>query len=248
MSSSGAFSPELRARAQPGGFAHRRGDIADTPLVNGLVARCEVAFHLAAAVGVRLIVEQAVHTILTNVRGTEVLLHAADLHGCKVFIASTSEVYGRDPHNDRGTFREDDDLSVGTSMRWCYAASKAVDEYLARAYYLQRGLPVVIGRLFNTVGPRQSSSYGMVLPRFVEQALTGKPITIYGDGLQVRSFTWVGDRSSTSAPTSPSRSRSWRIGSRPRRAVHPPSSTCRMTRSTAGASRTSDTACPMSRD
>jgi UDP-glucose 4-epimerase len=144
-------------------------------------------------VGVQLVFEQPVRTIETNVKGTQYVLDACLRHGKKVLIASTSEVYGKDVHNGTGRFREDDDITIGPSIRWCYATSKALDEFLARAYYSDKGLPVVIVRFFNTVGPRQSPAYGMVMPRFVEQALQAKPLTVYGDGSQVRSFTWVGD-------------------------------------------------------
>jgi UDP-glucose 4-epimerase len=156
------------------------------------VARCDVVYHLAAAVGVKLIVERPVETIETNIHGTELVLRFAARHGRKVFLASTSEVYGK---NGQAPFREDDDCVLGptTKSRWSYAASKAVDEYLALSYHRQMGLPVVVGRFFNTVGPRQVGRYGMVLPRFVKQALAGGPLTVYGTGAQTRSFAWVGD-------------------------------------------------------
>ena len=169
------------------------GSIMDEAVVDRAVAACDAVYHLAAAVGVRLVFEQPVRTIETNVKGTQHVLDACLRHGRKVFVASTSEVYGKDVRNGSGRFREDDNVTIGPSMRWCYATSKALDEFLARAYAGDKGLPVVIGRLFNTVGPRQSPAYGMVLPRFVEQALRGRQITVYGDGSQVRSFTWVGD-------------------------------------------------------
>lgn len=165
----------------------------DSASVNEIVRSSHHVYHLAAAVGVRLIYEQPVRTIETNVKGTEVVLEAALRHGRSVFIASTSEVYGKDIRSDGGRFSESDDVTLGTSMRWCYASSKALDEYLGRAYHLEKGLQIVIGRYFNTVGPRQSDAYGMVVPRFVRQALANKPITVYGDGLQIRSFGWVGD-------------------------------------------------------
>jgi UDP-glucose 4-epimerase len=156
------------------------------------VERCDIVFHLAAAVGVKLIVERPVETIETNIHGTELVLRFAARHDKRVFLASTSEVYGK---NGRAPFREDDDCVLGptTKSRWSYAASKAVDEYLALSYHRQMGLPVVVGRFFNTVGPRQVGRYGMVLPRFVEQALGGGPVTVYGSGEQTRSFAWVGD-------------------------------------------------------
>jgi len=175
------------------GFEFVLGSIMDEEAVNRAVARCDVVYHLGAAVGVRLVFEQPVRTIETNVRGTQTVLDAALRYGRKVLVASTSEVYGKDLHNGHDCFREDDDITIGTSIRWCYATSKALDEFLARACYLDKGLPVVIARFFNTVGPRQSPAYGMVIPRFVDQALRGRPITVYGDGSQVRSFTWVGD-------------------------------------------------------
>ncbi len=170
-----------------------RGSVLDPDVVDAQVRRCDQVYHLAAAVGVRLVFQHPVRTIETNVRGTQVVLEAALRHGRPVFVSSTSEVYGKDVGNRGGGFRESDDVTFGTSLRWCYAASKALDEYLARAYHAEKGLPVVIGRFFNTVGPRQSDAYGMVVPRFVRQALAGRPITVYGDGTQVRSFGWVGD-------------------------------------------------------
>src|SRR5437867_6464427 len=175
------------------GFEFVLGSIMGEEVVNKAVAACDVVYHLGAAVGVRLVFEQPVRTIETNVKGTQHVLDACLRHGKKVLIASTSEVYGKDVHNGSGRFREDDDITIGPSIRWCYATSKALDEFLARSYWQEKGLPIVIARFFNTVGPRQSPAYGMVMPRFVEQALQGKPITVYGDGRQVRSFTWVGD-------------------------------------------------------
>lgn len=168
------------------------GSILDAAVVDGQVRRCHHVYHLGAAVGVKLVFEQPVRTIETNVKGTQVVLEAALRYGRQVFIASTSEVYGKDVRNGMH-FRETDDITFGTSMRWSYASSKAIDEYLGRAYHAEKGLPIVVGRYFNTVGPRQSEAYGMVVPRFVRQALEGKQITVYGDGQQVRSFGWVGD-------------------------------------------------------
>ena len=149
-------------------------------------------FHLAAAVGVRLIVESPVRTIETNVHGTEVVLEQANKKKKKVLVASTSEVYGL---SDQVPFREDGNLVLGPTSkgRWSYACSKAIDEFLALAYWRERKLPTVIARLFNTVGPRQTGQYGMVVPTFVKQALTGRPITIFGDGNQTRCFTDVTD-------------------------------------------------------
>jgi UDP-glucose 4-epimerase len=166
--------------------------ILNTPVLAELVDRCDVVVHLAAAVGVKLIVESPVRTIETNVRGTEAVLAVAAKKKRQVVIASTSEVYGK---TDRIPFREDDDLVMGptTKGRWSYACSKAIDEYLALAYWKERRLPVNVVRLFNTVGPRQTARYGMVLPTFVQQALANRPITVYGDGQQSRSFTYVDD-------------------------------------------------------
>jgi len=157
-----------------------------------LVDAADVVFHLAAAVGVKLIVERPVHTIETNVHGTEVVLRHAVKKRKVVFVASTSEVYGKSADVP---FREDADLVLGatTRHRWAYACSKMLDEFHALAYYKERKLPVVVFRLFNTVGPRQTGQYGMVLPNFVRQALAGEPITVFGDGTQSRSFTYVGD-------------------------------------------------------
>jgi UDP-glucose 4-epimerase len=157
-----------------------------------LVDQCDVVFHLAAAVGVRLIVESPVRTIETNVHGTEVVLAKANKKHKKVLVASTSEVYGL---SEQVPFREDGNLVLGPTSkgRWSYACSKAIDEFLALAYWRERKLPTVIVRLFNTVGPRQTGQYGMVVPTFVKQALTGRPITIYGDGKQSRCFTHVSD-------------------------------------------------------
>jgi UDP-glucose 4-epimerase len=166
--------------------------VTNEPLLAEMIDRCDVVFHLAAAVGVKLIVEQPVHTIETNVHGTEVVLKHASKKRKLVFIASTSEVYGKSVDVP---FREDADLVLGPTEkhRWAYACSKLIDEFLALAYWKERRLPVIIVRLFNTVGPRQTGQYGMVLPNFVRQALAGEPITVFGDGTQSRSFTYVGD-------------------------------------------------------
>lgn len=168
------------------------GSVTNRDVTAPLVERADGIFHLAAAVGVRLIVQSPVHTIETNVRGTETVLELAARRGTPVFLASTSEVYGK---ASKVPFVEDDDLVLGatTRGRWSYACSKALDEFLAIAYFHEKGLPVVVGRLFNTVGPRQTGRYGMVLPTFVEQALAGSPITVYGDGTQTRCFAYVGD-------------------------------------------------------
>ncbi len=166
------------------------GSVLDESLTPGLVYQCNKVIHLAAAVGVEKIIQQPVETIETNVKGTENILLAASEDGTPVFIASTSEVYGK---SENIPFREDGDIVLGATSRsrWSYACSKAIDEFLALAYWKDKKLPVIIGRLFNTVGPRQSGRYGMVLPRFIEQALSGKPITVFGDGEQTRSFSLV---------------------------------------------------------
>jgi UDP-glucose 4-epimerase len=168
------------------------GSVDDEELVAALVAKADVVVHLAAAVGVRLIVEQPVKAIETNVHCTEVVLAQADAHGKPVLIASTSEVYGK---SDALPFREDGDLQMGATSkaRWAYACSKAIDEFLALAYWRERSLPVTVVRLFNTVGPRQTGLYGMVVPRLVGQALAGDPLTVYGDGQQTRCFCHVAD-------------------------------------------------------
>ena len=175
------------------GFRFVHGSVLDAAAGDDAAQGCDHVYHLAAAVGVSLIFDQPVRTIETNVGGTSVVLNAAARHGTKMFLASTSEVYGHNTNGSARRFKETDDIVLGRSMRWSYASSKAADEYLARAYHVERGLPVVIGRFFNTIGPRQSGAYGMAVPRFVRQALAGQPITVYGDGTQVRSFTWVKD-------------------------------------------------------
>ena len=174
-------------------FHFESGSVLDKGICNQLISRAHLVFHLAAAVGVNMVFNQPMETIECNVKGTENVLECCMRHGRKVFIASTSEVYGKDPTGDSGMFSETDPIILGPSMRWCYACSKALDEYLARAYFLSKGLPVVIGRIFNTVGPRQSGAYGMVIPRFVQWALAGKPIQVYGDGQQSRTFNHVSD-------------------------------------------------------
>src|SRR5215207_605704 len=160
-------------------------------VVNELVHKCDVVFHLAAAVGVRLIVERPVHTLVTNVQGTEVVLDHCHRFGKRVLIASSSEVYG--DHRTERPLREDDRRVYGptTERRWLYADSKVLDEFLALGYHQERALDCVIARLFNTVGPRQSAQYGMVIPNFVRSALSGQPIEIYGDGTQTRCFCHV---------------------------------------------------------
>jgi len=173
-------------------FTYAIDTITNVPLLAELVDRVDLVYHLAAAVGVSLIVEEPVRTIETNVRGTEVLLHLANKKKKPVVITSTSEVYGK---GVQVPFREDGDLTLGPSSkaRWSYACSKLLDEFLAMAYWRDRRLPVIVVRLFNTVGPRQSGHYGMVIPRFVSQALAGKPITVYGTGDQTRCFCDVRD-------------------------------------------------------
>src|SRR5207248_6551396 len=162
-------------------------------IVNELVHKCDVVYHLAAAVGVRLIVEQPVHTLVTNVQGTENVLEYCNRFGKRVLVASTSEVYG--DHREQKALSEDDRRIYGptTARRWAYAESKALDEFLALAYQQERGLDCVIARLFNTVGPRQSGQYGMVIPRFVSWALAARRLEIHGDGTQTRSFCHVRD-------------------------------------------------------
>ena len=179
----------LKGRA---GFHYTIDSVFNDSLVAELVDRADVVFHLAAAVGVKLIVQEPVHTIETNVHGTEVILRHASKKKKLVFIASTSEVYGK---STSVPFREDADLVMGatTRHRWAYACSKALDEFLALAYWKEKKLPVIVVRFFNTVGPRQTGQYGMVVPTFVKQALAGEPITVFGDGTQSRSFTYVGD-------------------------------------------------------
>lgn len=173
-------------------FHYTIDSVHNQPIVAELIDSCDVVFHLAAAVGVKLIVESPVRTIETNVRGTEVVLSQANKKKKKVLVASTSEVYGLS--NDV-PFREDGNLVMGatTKGRWSYACSKAIDEFLALAYWREKKLPTVVVRLFNTVGPRQTGQYGMVIPTFVKQALAGRPITVYGTGEQTRCFGFVKD-------------------------------------------------------
>ena len=173
-------------------FHYTIDTVANEPVLAELIDRCDTVVHLAAAVGVKLIVESPVRTIETNVHGTEVVLKIANKKKKLVLIASTSEVYGKSVNVP---FQEDADLVLGptTKHRWAYACSKMIDEFLALAYWKERKLPTVVARLFNTVGPRQTGQYGMVVPNFVRQALAGVPITVFGDGTQSRSFTYVGD-------------------------------------------------------
>ena len=189
--STGSFDniAHLKGRA---GFRYTIDTVTNEPVLAELVDQCDVVYHLAAAVGVRLIVEAPVRTLETNVHGTEVVLKAAAKKQRTVVVASTSEVYGK---SDAVPFREDGDIALGSTVkhRWAYACSKALDEFLALAYWKEKRLPVVIVRFFNTVGPRQTGRYGMVVPNFVRQALAGEPITVFGDGKQTRCFTYVGD-------------------------------------------------------
>ena len=173
-------------------FHYTIDSVTNEPVLAELIDRCDTVVHLAAAVGVKLIVEAPVRTIETNVHGTEVVLKIANKKKKLVLIASTSEVYGK---SSNVPFSEDADLVLGPTSkhRWAYACSKMIDEFLALAYWKERKLPVIIVRLFNTVGPRQTGQYGMVVPNFVRQALAGQPITVFGDGTQSRSFTYVGD-------------------------------------------------------
>lgn len=179
----------LKAHAR---FRYTIDTVTNEHLLAEMIDRSDVVFHLAAAVGVKLIVEEPVHTIETNVHGTEVVLKHANKKKKLVVIASTSEVYGK---SAAVPFREDADLVMGPTEkhRWAYACSKAIDEFLALAYWKEKKLPIIVVRLFNTVGPRQTGQYGMVVPTFVRQALAGHPITVFGDGTQSRSFTYVGD-------------------------------------------------------
>jgi len=177
------------------GFSFYVDSIMNTSLMERLIGEADSVFHLAAAVGVKYIIDNPLESIKTNVAGTEIVLDCANRQGHKkVIIASTSEVYGKNMDGLKA-FRESDDRVLGTTTipRWSYSCTKALDEFLALAYYKEKKLPVVIVRLFNTCGPRQTGRYGMVLPRFIRQALTGRPITVYGDGTQTRCFTYVDD-------------------------------------------------------
>jgi len=184
----------LEARSD---FELIEGDILDYPLMDELLSRCDAVYHLAAAVGVKLIMEEPVETLTTNVRGTEIILELASRAGKKLFLASTSEVYGKTLENNGNlhALKEDEDRTLGATSRkrWAYACSKALDEFLALAYREERGLEVVIARFFNTVGPRQTGRYGMVVPTFVRRALANEDLLVHGDGEQSRSFTHVAD-------------------------------------------------------
>jgi UDP-glucose 4-epimerase len=189
--STGAMDNVRHLKGDPS-FEYTVGSCHDRPLVAELVDSADIVYHLAAAVGVELIVESPVRTIETNIHAAEVVLGAASKKKKPVFVASTSEVYGK---SAALPFQEDGDLLLGPTYkgRWSYACSKAIDEFLALAYYKERGLPTVIGRMFNTVGPRQTGRYGMVVPSLVGQALAGKPLTVFGDGTQSRCFCHVHD-------------------------------------------------------
>src|SRR3954464_1465368 len=189
--STGSIDNVVHLKSHPR-FHYTIDSVTNEPVLAELIDRNDVVFHLAAAVGVKLIVEQPVHTIETNVHGTEVVLKIANKKKKLVLIASTSEVYGKSVDVP---FREDADLVLGATSkhRWAYACSKMIDEFLALAYWKERKLPVIIVRLFNTVGPRQTGQYGMVIPNLVRQALAGEPITVFGDGKQSRAFTHVHD-------------------------------------------------------
>jgi UDP-glucose 4-epimerase len=189
--STGSIDNISHLKGRPG-FHYTIDSVFNDQLVAEMLDRADTIFHLAAAVGVKLIVQEPVRTIETNVHGTEVILRHAAKKKKLVVIASTSEVYGK---SAAVPFREDADLVMGatTRHRWAYACSKALDEFLALAYWKEKKLPVIVVRFFNTVGPRQTGQYGMVVPTFVRQALAGEPITVFGDGTQTRSFTYVGD-------------------------------------------------------
>ncbi len=173
-------------------FDFVKGDICDAELVDTLAERSDTIFHLAAAVGVNLIADDPVHTIETNIGGTQTVLEKANKFGRKILIASSSEVYGK---SEAVPFSEDDDIVLGSTSlsRWSYACSKAIDEFLGQAFYQQFGLKVVVARFFNTIGPRQTGRYGMVVPRFVQWALNGEPVQVYGTGRQTRCFCYVED-------------------------------------------------------
>jgi UDP-glucose 4-epimerase len=174
------------------GFQFLKGDILQDKLVDKIVRRVEVVYHLAASVGVELVVKKPLESLDTNIRGSQLILERSSRYHKKIMVVSTSEIYGKNTH---GPLKETDDRILGSPLktRWGYATAKAVDEMLAYVYFKDRGLPAVIVRLFNTVGPRQTGAYGMVLPRFVKQAMTNQPVTIYGNGKQTRCFLHVKD-------------------------------------------------------
>src|SRR5580692_3799968 len=177
------FHPRLR-------FVH--GSVLDEQIVDELTHQCDVVIHLAGAVGVKLIVEHPLRSLTTNIRGSEIVIEAAHRYRRKLLLASTSEIYGK---NSSGPLHEESERILGSPavVRWAYSTAKAVDEILANAYHRERGLPTVVARLFNTVGPRQSPAYGMVMPRLIRQALSGEALTIFGDGTQTRCFCHVTD-------------------------------------------------------
>jgi UDP-glucose 4-epimerase len=189
--STGNLANLAALRTQPK-FQLVRETIFNTQVLDRLISQVDIVIHLAAAVGVKLIVEDPVRTIHTNIMGTDVVLTTANRYGRKVLISSTSEVYGK---GVKVPFAEDDDCLLGATRnsRWAYATSKAIDEFMGLAYFHQYGLPVVIMRLFNTIGPRQTGQYGMVIPRFVQAALNQQPLAVHGNGLQTRSFADVAD-------------------------------------------------------
>ena len=182
----------LRSFTNHSRFRFLEGTVCDQALVQGLVAQCDQVFHLAAAVGVKYVLENPLRSLITNIRGSEVVLEACDLHHRKVMLFSSSEVYGKGVNVP---FSEDDDRVMGPThiLRWSYACGKAVDECLAQAYFQQRQLPVTVVRCFNTCGPRQSGAYGMVIPNMITRALRGDPILVFGDGGQSRCFSAVSD-------------------------------------------------------
>jgi UDP-glucose 4-epimerase len=189
--STGRLSNVEHLRGRPD-FELVVGSILDPDLVDDAVGRSDIVFHLAAAVGVELIVSQPLQSLATNIRGAEIVFEKANKYRTPVLVTSSSEIYGKN-RSDR--LHEDDDRILGSPLksRWAYSEAKAIDEILAYTYWKEKGLPTVIVRLFNTVGPRQTGAYGMVIPRFVDQALRNEPITVYGDGLQTRCFCYVGD-------------------------------------------------------
>jgi len=189
--STGRFENVAHLVGRPG-FQFAIETITNTTVMDRLISECDIVYHLAAAVGVKLIVKEPVRVIETNINGSEIVLRTCARYRKKVILSSSSEIYGK---NEEVPFREDGDRIMGptTRSRWSYACSKAMDEFLALAYAKQLDLPVIIVRLFNTVGPRQTGRYGMVVPRFVQQALAGQPVTVYGDGQQTRCFCYVGD-------------------------------------------------------
>jgi len=174
------------------GLRFVQGSVLDELVVDELVRQCDIVVHLAAAVGVKLLVEQPLRCLTTNIRGSEIVIEAANRYRKTIMLTSTSEIYGK---NSTGPLREDSDRVLGSPavVRWAYSTAKAVEEILANAYFKERGLPTIVVRLFNTAGPRQSPAYGMVIPRLVRQALNGTPLTVFGDGTQTRCFAHVAD-------------------------------------------------------